>query len=271
MSSAAADVVGRRRFLAGGVGIAAGLGILGPAALSTSASSAPPAVFAHGVASGDPLPDAVVLWTRVTPTADCLPGAGRGPEVDVTWEVARDPDFEQVVRRGVVRTGPGNDHTVKVDATDLQPGTDYHYRFVFDEHSSRPGRTRTAPRPGSSPDRLRFGVVSCANWQAGWFTSYRHLAERGDLDAVIHLGDYLYEYQPGKYSFGHHNEDVRTHDPRRETISLRDYRRRHAQYKTDPDLQDLHAVVPFIVTWDDHEVADGNWVHGAFEHQDDEG
>ena len=250
-----------------GVGVAAGLGVLGPAAFSTSASSAPPPVFAHGVASGDPLPDAVVRWTRVTPTPECLPGAGRGPDVDVTWEVATDDDFSDVVRRGVVRTGPRDDHTVKVDATGLRPGTDYRYRFVLGEHTSRTGRTRTAPSPGSSPSQLRFGVVSCANWQAGWFTSYRLLAERGDLDAVIHLGDYLYEYQPGKYSYGHEQIDIRLHDPQREIVSLRDYRRRHAQYKTDPDLQELHAAVPFIVTWDDHEVADGNWSDGAFEHQ----
>jgi len=263
--------MGRRRFLAGGVGIAAGLGVLGPAAISTSASSSPATTFAHGVASGDPLPDAVVLWTRVTPTAECLPGAGRGPEVDVAWEVALDDDFEQIVRRGVVRTGPRQDHTVKLDATGLEPGTDYHYRFVLDDQSSRVGRTRTAPAPGSSPDELRFGVVSCANWQAGWFTSYRLLAERGDLDAVIHLGDYLYEYQPGTYSYGHHDVDVRRHDPPHETVTLRDYRRRHAQYKTDGDLQELHAAVPFIVTWDDHEVADGNWAGGAFEHQEGEG
>jgi alkaline phosphatase D len=271
MRYVSAPGIDRRTFLVSGVGLAAGVGVLGSTVLSTSASSAPTDVFAHGVASGDPLPDAVVLWTRVTPTADCLPGAGRGPEVDVTWEVARDADFELVVRRGTVRTGPRQDHTVKIDATDLEPSTDYHYRFVLGEDVSRTGRTRTAPAPGSAPRELRFAVVSCANWQAGWFTSYRHLADRGDLDAVIHLGDYLYEYQPGKYSFGHRNVDVRTHDPRRETISLRDYRRRHAQYKTDVDLQELHAAVPFVVTWDDHEVADGNWAHGAFEHQKDEG
>jgi alkaline phosphatase D len=267
VSIAPADDLGRRKFLVGGLGVAAGLGVLGPAALATPASSSQPRVFAHGVASGDPLPDAVVLWTRVTPSAECLPGAGRGPEVDVTWEVARDDDFEDVVASGVVRTGPRQDHTVKVDATGLRPATDYRYRFVLAGQESPVGRTRTAPSPGDSPAQLRFGVVSCANWQAGWFTSYRHLAERGDLDAVIHLGDYLYEYQPGKYSYGHHQVDIRLHDPRREIVSLRDYRRRHAQYKTDPDLQALHAAVPFIVTWDDHEVADGNWSGGAFEHQ----
>ena len=223
--------------------------------------------FRHGVASGDPLPDAVVLWTRVTPTDWSLPGSGRGPAVSVRWEVALDDAFTRVVRAGNVRTEARRDHTVKLDATGLEPGTDYYFRFRLDGKTSPTGRTRTAPAPGSTPERLRFGVMSCANWQAGWFNSYRHLAERGDLDAVIHLGDYLYEYQPGKYSYGHRNEDVRRHDPPREIVSLSDYRRRHAQYKTDRDLQALHAAVPFIVTWDDHEVADGSWAHGAFEHQ----
>lgn len=257
----------RRQFLAGSVGIAAGLGILGSATLSTSASSSTVSPFRHGVASGDPLPDAVVLWTRVTPTERSTPGSGRGPAVQVQWEVAHDDAFTDVVRSGVLRTDAKRDHTVKLDATGLAPAQDYFFRFTLDGVTSPTGRTRTAPAPGSTPERLRFGVVSCANWQAGWFSSYRHLAERGDLDAVIHLGDYLYEYQPGKYSFGHHNEDVRRHDPPREIVSLSDYRRRHAQYKTDPDLQALHAAVPFIVTWDDHEVADGSWAHGAFEHQ----
>jgi alkaline phosphatase D len=257
----------RRQFLAGGVGIAAGLGVLGSATMSTSASSSTVSPFRHGIASGDPLPDAVVLWTRVTPTEQSLPGSGRGPDVSVRWEVARDEAFTHVVRAGTVRTDVRRDHTVKLDATRLEPATDYYFRFALDGKTSPVGRTRTAPAPGSTPERMRFGVVSCANWQAGWFSSYRHLADRGDLDAVIHLGDYLYEYQPGKYSYGHRNEDVRRHDPPREIVSLRDYRRRHAQYKTDPDLQALHAAVPFIVTWDDHEVADGSWAHGAFEHQ----
>ena len=223
--------------------------------------------FRHGVASGDPLPDAVVLWTRVTPTEQAMPGSGQGPAVEVRWEVAHDDAFTHVARAGVFQTDATRDHTVKLDATGLEPGTDYYFRFAIGRDKSPVGRTRTAPAPGSAPKRLRFGVVSCANWQAGWFSSYRHLADRGDLDAVIHLGDYLYEYQPGKYSYGHLNEDIRRHDPPRETVSLLDYRRRHAQYKTDPDLQALHAAVPFIVTWDDHEVADGSWAHGAYEHQ----
>jgi alkaline phosphatase D len=249
------------------VGLAAGLGVLGLEIASTPASSSTVSAFRHGVASGDPLPDAVVLWTRVTPTEQAVPGSGQGPAVMVRWEVARDDAFSRVARTGVFTTDATRDHTVKVDATGLEPGTDYYFRFVVGREKSPVGRTRTAPAPGSAPNRLRFGVVSCANWQAGWFSSYRHLAERGDLDAVIHLGDYLYEYEPGKYSFGHLNEDVRRHDPPHETVSLHDYRRRHAQYKTDRDLQALHAAVPFIVTWDDHEVADGSWAHGAYEHQ----
>jgi len=262
---------GRRQFLVGGVGLAAGFSVLGSEILSTPAESSTVSPFRHGVASGDPLPDAVVLWTRVTPTEQCAPGSGRGPRVTVRWEVALDEAFTHVVRSGAVATEAARDHTVKLDATGLAPGTDHWFRFAYGEAVSPTGRTRTAPAPGSMPERLRFGVVSCANWQAGWFSSYRHLAERGDLDAVIHLGDYLYEYQPGKYSYGHRNEDVRRHDPPRETVSLSDYRRRHAQYKTDRDLQALHAAVPFIVTWDDHEVADGSWAHGAYEHQSREG
>ncbi|MCW2748953.1 MAG: hypothetical protein JWR83_63 [Aeromicrobium sp.] len=223
--------------------------------------------FVHGVASGDPLPDAVVLWTRVTPTRRAQPGSRKGPRVSVRWQVSQDASFATTVRSGAVTTGASKDHTIKVDVSGLEPATEYFYRFAWDTHFSPVGRTRTAPAYDSDPSRLRFGVVSCANWQAGYFRSYRHLAERGDLDAIIHLGDYLYEYQPGKYSYGHHNVNIRRHDPPHEVISLRDYRERHAQYKTDPDLQALHAAVPFIVTWDDHEVADGNWAHGAFEHQ----
>jgi alkaline phosphatase D len=266
-TSAEAEFLNRRQFLAGSIGIAAGLGILGSTALPTAAPAAGSSHFLHGVASGDPLPESVVLWTRVTPTPQARPGSGQGGVVSVQWEVALDEAFDVVIRSGVVRASAQRDHTVKIDARGLAAATDYFYRFTFQNHRSPVGRTRTAPAPDSYPKQLRFGVVSCSNWQAGWFSSYRHLAERGDLDAVIHLGDYIYEYQPGKYSYGHHDLDVRRHNPPHEIVSLRDYRERHAQYKTDRDLQALHASVPFIVTWDDHEVADGNWANGAFEHQ----
>ena len=144
-----------------------------------------------------------------------MPGSGQGPAVTVTLGGGPRRRIRPRRPRGAFRTDAARDHTVKLDATGLEPGTDYFFRFAIGDDTSPVGRTRTAPAPGSSPKRLRFGVVSCANWQAGWFSSYRHLAERGDLDAVIHLGDYLYEYQPGKYSYGHLNEDIRRHDPPR--------------------------------------------------------
>ena len=223
--------------------------------------------FAHGVASGDPLPTACVIWTRVTPTPVATPGSGRGPEVPVLWEVATDARFRDVVRSGTVRTGPGRDHTVKVDVTRLRPGRWYHYRFTHAGHRSRVGRLRTAPAPGSTPRNLRFGLVSCANLQAGWFSAYRHLARRDDLHVILHLGDYLYEYAPGEYGYGNANVDIRSHRPAREMVALADYRQRHAQYKQDPDLQDLHARFPFVVTWDDHESTNDSWRDGAENHQ----
>lgn len=254
----------RRAVLAGSAGAAAVIGSASPG----RAASDP---FLHGVASGDPLPRAVVLWTRVTPTPEATPGSGRGPRVPVTWEVATDRRFRDVVRRGRTTTGPARDHTVKVDVTRLRPGTAYYYRFSARGATSPMGRTRTAPARTATPDRLRFGVVSCANLQAGWFSAYRHLAARDDLDAVIHLGDYLYEYAPGEYGHGRANTDIRPHVPAREMVGLADYRQRHAQYKADPDLRALHARHPFIVTWDDHEVTNDAWREGAENHQPDEG
>ena len=171
-----------------------------------------------------------------------------------------------MVRHGSFATGPERDHTVKVDVTGLDPARWYHYRFRWDGHTSRAGRTRTAPAADATPDHLRFGVVSCANLQAGWFSAYRGLAARDDLHAVVHLGDYLYEYGPGEYGYGPDNEDIRKHQPAHEMVSLADYRQRHAQYKTDPDLQDAHAKYPSIVTWDDHEVANDAWKDGAEPH-----
>ena len=223
-------------------------------------------VFRHGIASGDPLPDAVLIWTRVTPTSSSTPGSGTGPKVDVHWEVARDESFRHIVRRGTFSTGPSRDHTVKVDVRGLAPETWYFFRFRCAGVTSRTGRTRTAPARDATPDHLRFGVVSCANWQAGWFSSYRGLAARDDLHAVVHLGDYLYEYGPGEYGYGFSDEDIRTHVPGHDMVSLSDYRQRHGQYKTDPDLQDLHAKYPWIITWDDHEVADDQWEDGAKNH-----
>lgn len=262
--------VHRRTVLATGTVGAVALGAATTPAIAARGSRRAKA-FQHGVASGDPLPHAVVLWTRVTPTAASTPGSGRGPRVRVRWEVARDRHFRHVVRRGSFATGASRDHTVKVDATGLEPATWYHYRFHLAGETSRVGRTRTAPAHDALPDHLRFGVVSCANLQAGWFSAYRGLAARDDLHAVLHLGDYVYEYGPGEYGYGQSDEDIRTHEPAHEMVSLADYRQRHGQYKRDSDLQDLHAKYPWIVTWDDHEVADNTWQKGAVNHNDGEG
>ena len=220
--------------------------------------------FDHGVASGDPLPDGILLWTRVTPMTEAAPGSGLGPDVSVTWEVAEDSGFLRVAARGTTITGAARDHTVKATPTGLRPSTSYWFRFSSGGVVSPVGRTKTAPAAGVAIDRLRLGVVSCANLQAGFFTAYRHLADRGDLDVVLHLGDYLYEYGVGEYQA--RDVVVRPHDPTTEMITLEHYRRRHAQYKSDLDLQALHAAVPFIVTWDDHESANDAWSEGAENH-----
>jgi len=271
--------IDRRTFLATASGVAAlGVGLrtgvgtglemtgaLGFGVVEPAWASAGP--FAYGVASGDPWPGSVVLWTRVTPTPESTPGSETGPAVDVAWEVAEDAAFTALVAGGTVKTGPWRDHTVKLVAGGLRPSATYFYRFVLDGRHSPVGRTRTAPAPGSRPGGLRFGVVSCSNWQAGYFSAYRHLAARGDLDAVLHLGDYLYDYGPGEYGYGPDNVDVRSHRPPHEMVSLYDYRRRHAQYKTDADLKALHAAAPWIATWDDHEAANDAYRSGAENHQ----
>ena len=227
--------------------------------------------FKHGVASGDPLPKSVIIWTRVTPNRFAQPGSGKGPEATVAWQVSQDRRFRSVVRSGSFTTRASRDHTVKVDVRRLRPDTEYFYRFRYRGVSSRTGRLRTAPARQSLPSNLRLGIVSCANLQAGHFSAYRHLAARDDLQAIVHLGDYLYEYAPGEYGYGQGDIDIRRHQPPREMVALSDYRQRHAQYKQDPDLQRLHARYAFIVTWDDHELTNDAHATGAENHQPDEG
>src|SRR4051812_11676146 len=255
------QVFDRRSVLKASGVAAAAVAVGGSVATASSvwAESADPA-FTHGLASGDPLPDAVLLWTRVTPTPESLPGSGQGPTVEVTWEIATDGAFANIVGTGTVITGPDHDHTVKADAAGLSPATDYFYRFRMGDAVSGVGVTRTAPAADAALAHLRFGVVSCSNVPQGHFGAYHYLAERGDLDAVLHLGDYIYEGGGG---------DVRPHEPPHEIITLADYRQRHAQYKTDENLQRLHALVPFIATWDDHEIANDAWSGGAENHQPD--
>lgn len=216
-----------------------------------SVLAAPEVDFLHGVASGDPLPDAVILWTRVSVSNDI-------EAVELRWEVAEDSDFRELVASGTFVTDAARDFTVKVDATGLQSGSSYYYRFIVEELSSPVGRTRTAPR--GAVERLRFGVASCSSYAHGYFHGYRALSEQPDLDAVIHLGDYIYEYGTGEYG------DVRSYEPEHEIVSLDDYRTRYAQYRRDPDLQALHQQLPMIVAWDDHEVANNSWTDGAQNH-----
>ena len=223
------------------------------------------AAFLHGVASGDPMSDRVILWTRVTPTPEATPGSGLGEPVVVTWEISTDPEFSTLTRSDTVTTSADRDHTVKFDCTGLAPDTWYHYRFRVGDVVSPVGRTRTAPRDDAMPGRARFALVSCSNWEAGFFASYRHLADRDDLDAVMHVGDYTYEYGIGEYA-GKGDVVHRPHDPPHDTVTLEDYRRRLAQYRTDPELQRLHARVPWYCTWDDHETANDNWLRGAENH-----
>jgi alkaline phosphatase D len=211
--------------------------------------------FQHGVASGDPLKDRVLLWTRVTPA----PGASE--PVRVRWRVGSDEQFRQVVASGTAETGAARDFTVKVDASGLQPGRTYFYAFDTDGQESVVGRTRTLPE---RTERLRLAVVSCSNYPAGYFNVYRCVANRGDLDAVLHLGDYIYEFANGIYGDG--TRAGRLPLPISEAVTLADYRLRNATYRSDIDLQEAHRQHPFITVWDDHESASDSSPWGAAGH-----
>jgi alkaline phosphatase D len=213
--------------------------------------------FSLGVASGDPTPDGVVLWTRLA--VDPLNGGGMpAANVDVAWTVADDEKLTRVVRRGTATARPEAAHSVHVEVEGLNPGRTYWYQFRAGDDHSPIGRTRTLPRAGAAVDRLRFGFCSCQHYETGYFTPLRHMAAE-DLELVFHLGDYIYE-GPGA--------DKR---PRKHTgleiMTLADYRNRHALYKTDPDLQAAHAAFPWIVTWDDHEV-ENNYAGDISEQRD---
>jgi alkaline phosphatase D len=218
--------------------------------------------FAHGIASGDPLSDAVILWTRIT-APDAMQS---GADVEVEWRIGLDRRLRVVVQQGVVRAQAERDHTVHVDVKGLQAGATYYYQFRALGRTSPRGRTKTLPSGATS--RMRLAITSCANYPAGFFNAYALLA-RSDLDLVLHLGDYLYEYGNGVLGDG--LPIGRLPEPSGEIVTLDDYRRRHAQYKTDADLQELHRQHPWIVVWDDHEVADNSFRLGAYNHQASEG
>ncbi|MEV0319631.1 alkaline phosphatase D family protein [Streptomyces sp. NPDC050658] len=238
--------------------------IAAPLAAAPSAHAAEGPAFHHGVASGDPLPDGVLLWTRVTPVPDAVPGSGKGPDTEVRWEIAEDKAFTRTVGRGSTTARAASDHTVKADVRGLRQATTYYFRFSVGDTHSPVGRTRTTPAHDAAAPGVRFGVVSCANWEAGYFSAYRHLAARTELDAVLHLGDYLYEYPTGEYPAA--QDVVRQHEPKHEITTLADYRTRHGAHKTDPDARAMHATHPVIAIWDDHEFANDAWSGGAENH-----
>jgi alkaline phosphatase D len=203
------------------------------------------------VASGDPTPDGVVLWTRVSVAArDAVP---------VDWIVATDPALSDPVASGSVTAGPDRDHTVHVTVSGLRPATTYWYRFTAAAEASIVGRTRTLPGPDGPTGALRLGVVSCAHYATGHFNAYARLAEQ-DVDLVVHLGDYIYEDEARREKW------TRYHRPQGRCLTLPDYRARHGQYKTDPDLQLLHARHPMVTVWDDHELAGNAWWDAAAGH-----
>jgi alkaline phosphatase D len=216
-------------------------------------------VFLHGVASGDPLADRVVLWTRISAAPNAAP--------EVRWEMSATPEFQRIAARGRASTAAARDFTVKVDAAGLRPSTTYYYRFEALGERSPIGRTRTAPVSGAK--QIRLGILSCSSLPHGYFNVYRRVAERADLDAVLHLGDYIYEYANGTYGDG--STLGRIPEPNKEIVTLADYRTRYAQYRRDPDLQDAHRQHPFIVVWDDHEIANNTWHSGAQNHNPQNG
>ncbi len=215
--------------------------------------------FTHGVASGEPGATSMLLWTRYVGPGDGI--------AELHAEVSETPDFARVVTGGAQITGQWRDGTAKITVPGLKPGTDYHYRFIAPDGSKSPvGRTKTLPDDAAR--QFRAAIFSCSNLGFGWFNAYGHAAARDDIDCAIHLGDYFYEYAPGNYPLP---KDVipgrvPVPEPATEAIHLADYRLRYASYRTDPDLLALHARLPMIVQWDDHESANDSWEGGAENH-----
>ena len=253
---------------------AAATGTLSVAACATPATKVAPKAaayageveFLHGVASGDPLSDRVIIWTRVTPKS------GTGP-IPVAYSVT-DPDNPAATPIiGTTTASESRDYCVKVDVTGLKPGKSYLYTFTVSTEAgdvaSPEGRLKTTANKGDTP--LRMGVISCSNWQFGFFNAYEALSQEEDLDVILHLGDYLYEYGVDGYGSDVATKLGRVHDPITEMVTLTDYRMRHAQYKTDPALQAAHALAPWICTWDDHESANNSYRTGAQNHNPEDG
>ncbi len=253
--------VTRRRFVRDGALVGAALGTLGVGLSACGGGTTPEGTFGHGVASGDPLADRVMLWTRVTQSA-----AGA---VDVGWELARDALFASVVASGTTSTNAARDFTVKVDVSGLQPATSYHYRFRFGGELSPAGRTKTLPVGAAG--QVRLAVMSCAAYPVGQFHAYADAARRGDIDAAVLLGDYIYESDLSRGLEFASRLLGRNWEPDRELITLQDYRARHAFYRGDFDLKAMHAAMPVIAVWDDHDLINGIWRDGASAHDPSKG
>ncbi|MCX8477363.1 MAG: alkaline phosphatase D family protein [Sphingomonas sp.] len=247
--------VDRRSLVLGG---SLGLGaLLLPAGRGLAAQLLAARGFTHNVASGEPGPDSMLLWTRY------VPAAGDGA-IRLDVEVALDADFSKVVAGGSVRTGPWRDWTAKITVDGLKPGTVHWYRFVAPDGSKSPvGRTKTLP-VGDVP-RFNLGLFSCSNLPYGWFNAYGHAAARSDLDLWLHVGDYIYEY--GAASYRDKVVAGRVPEPDHEILAIADYRLRFASYRADPDLQRLHQMAPMVALWDDHESTNDSWEGGAQNHQ----
>ena len=240
------------------------LGVGANAAALTASAAEPGGVsFRHGVASGDPLSDRVIIWTRATPAAL------QAKDFPVAWTVADAPDFKRVVASGRLQASAARDFTIKVDVVGLKPGKDYWFRFTTGGVQSPVGRARTSP-VGPVKD-VALAVVSCSLYPAGYFNAYDAIAKLERLDAVVHLGDYIYEYGAGPNDYGTAGavKMGRLLEPKHEIVSLADYRLRHATYKSDPQLQAAHARAPWICVWDDHETANDSWIGGAENHSPD--
>jgi alkaline phosphatase D len=242
-------------------GLGASLGVLALRGFEVQAAS--PVYFTHGIASGDPLSDRVILWTRL------LPGNGQDENIQCTWQVAIDREFKQILSTGEASTSAQQDYCLKIDAAGLSANQHYFYRFIAEGITSPVGMTRTLPV--GDINEFRLGVCSCSNYPQGYFNVYRHMANT-DLDLVLHLGDYIYEYAEGVYANSVATDELaRNVEPLNEILSIEDYRMRYGLYRTDADLQAVHARHPFICIWDDHELANDSWKDGAENHNDGEG
>jgi alkaline phosphatase D len=213
--------------------------------------------FYHGVESGDPTEDRMIIWTRVTPDT------GATGDIEVFWQMATDTGFTNVVNYGKAVATEANHYCVKVDVCGLQPARFYYYMFNAQGRNSIVGRTKTAPSSTTDNDSVKFAIVSCASWEHGFFNVYQSISNRNDVDAVLHLGDYVYEYESGGFTG---NVAGRTYDPPTEAITEVGYELRYSQYKLDDQLRRIHQLFPFITVWDDHETCNDAWREGGQNH-----